>query len=97
MSNHTKHKCKHGTIVKQCRCPGGNWIIVDCPDSCKKDVVSENIKPDYVFWMHKAMEEAREMIYELSLTGCDLAPYSMCMENPMCLHCKAFWWIRNYG
>ena len=50
MSTHVKEKCVHGTIVRQCRCIGGVWRIVACPDHClnrkQAEVVSEG-KPKF--------------------------------------------------
>jgi flagellar motor switch/type III secretory pathway protein FliN len=35
-SLHEIVKCKHGTVIRQCRCPGPKVeIIVNCPPSCK--------------------------------------------------------------
>lgn len=42
MGDHIKHKCKHGLIVKQCRCPGGVWVIVDCPSYCKAEELAKS-------------------------------------------------------
>lgn len=34
---HSVTKCKHGTVITQCRCPGPKKeIIVVCPPHCKK-------------------------------------------------------------
>lgn len=35
---HYINKCEHGTVVSQCRCPGGTVKIVDCPEWCVGDV-----------------------------------------------------------
>lgn len=32
---HYSEKCKHGYVVRQCRCPGGTPKIVACPEWCK--------------------------------------------------------------
>lgn len=35
--NHYRNVCKHGIVVSQCRCPGGDEKIVECPEWCLGD------------------------------------------------------------
>lgn len=34
---HIIEKCKHGKVVRQCRCPGGTLTIVPCTKECTSD------------------------------------------------------------
>jgi predicted metal-dependent hydrolase len=82
MSVHIKHKCKHGVIVKQCRCPGGIWVVVPCPPTCRENAIETALasSEEYVP-KHMKKEERR--------CGCgDIARYpngcgpSGCMNRP---------------
>lgn len=35
---HSLYQCKHGVVVRQCRCPSNDKrvVVVPCPDSCEE-------------------------------------------------------------
>ncbi len=36
MAKHLKYICQHGTVIRQCRCPGDKTVrVVDCEGTCK--------------------------------------------------------------
>lgn len=64
---HQIKKCRHGTVVSQCRCPGPKHeLLVPCPDSCPWDAPSD------VSSLNDAMRKLQERSLQLALLEANL-------------------------
>jgi hypothetical protein len=42
--NHVRYECKHGVVIRQCRCPNPSNVvrIVECPPTCIQEKETDN-------------------------------------------------------